>query len=186
MESFWPEARSLWKLLQEYANTNNSAGVLFEIRPHRSVGAGRAGEALAFELVTFAKTSASHIALLGGLYFASCAKGWGCRASGESVFKVGVGRIFGYALPLLPFKLAFWRSFCVWGRFLIWFCFAFRARGVVLRRCIFELFLTMPKQHGPKWSHIAFNTAPKSPKLAPRWHQRSHKVALLDPKMEPT
>ena len=50
------------------------------------------------------------------------------------------------------------------------------------RRCIFGLLLTMPKQHGPKWSNIAFNTAPNSPKLAPRWHQRRHKVALLDPK----
>ena len=35
---------------------------------HRSVGAGRASGALAFELVIFAKTSSSHIALLGGAF----------------------------------------------------------------------------------------------------------------------
>ena len=34
----------------------------WKVRPHRSVGAGRASGAVAFELVTFAKTSSSHIA----------------------------------------------------------------------------------------------------------------------------
>ena len=36
--------------------------------PHRSVGAGRASGAVAFELVTFAKPSSSHVALQGGAF----------------------------------------------------------------------------------------------------------------------
>ena len=39
---------------------------IHKIPPQRSVGAGRASGALALELVTFAKTSSSHIALPGG------------------------------------------------------------------------------------------------------------------------
>ena len=46
----------------------------FQIRSHRSVGAGRANRALAFELVSFARTSSSHIALLGGPLFCQSRK----------------------------------------------------------------------------------------------------------------
>ena len=35
-----------------------------------------------------------------------------CRTT-ESVLKVDFGRIFGYVLPSLPSRLAFWRSLCV-------------------------------------------------------------------------
>ena len=61
----------------------------YKIRPHRSVGAGSASasEALAFELVTFAKTSSSHIALLGG--FAAVAQevklGYGLQPAGPGL-----------------------------------------------------------------------------------------------------
>ena len=35
-------------------------------------------------------------------------------------------------------------------------------------RCIFGLFLTMPKQHGRKSSHLAFQKAPKSTDVGPK------------------
>ena len=41
---------------------DKDASLFRKIRPHLSVGAGRASGALAFELVTSAKTSSSHIA----------------------------------------------------------------------------------------------------------------------------
>ena len=50
--------------------------------PAPLVGAGHASGALAFELVTFPKTSSPHTALPEALYFAIRAKGWGCRATG--------------------------------------------------------------------------------------------------------
>ena len=72
--------------------------------PTPLAGAGRASGAVVFELVTFAKASSSHIALLRGtLYFASRKSlrlqgHWGERCE---VLKVEFGRIFGYVLPLL-------------------------------------------------------------------------------------
>ena len=143
-----------------------------EIRPHRSVGAGRATGALAFELVTLAKTS-SHIPLQG-LYFASRARGWGCRATEESLLKVDFGRIFGYVLPLLPCRLAFWRGdFVFWGGF--WFDSVSPWEG-------FGVVLDYAEATWSKMNPYSLQHSPKSPKLAPRWHQGSQKVALLDPK----
>ena len=76
-----------------------------EIRPHRSVGAGRARGAFAFELVTFAKASSSHIALQGGPIF------------GAEEF---------YVLQSLQRGLAFGDVFL--DDF--WLCFVFPAMGI--------------------------------------------------------
>ena len=166
--------------------------------PHRSVGAGRArGAACSTACYSRKNLLAQNIVMScgsarGGLYFACRERGWGCRATGESVLKVDFGWIFGFVLPALPCRLAFWRRF--W--FLIVFCiYSVAPRGPLGRafwRYSLGLFLSMPREHGLKWSHIAFNTAPKSlklapksPKLAPRWHQRGHQIAVLWPQIEP-
>ena len=80
--------------------------------------------------------------------------------------------IFGYVLPLLPCRSAFWRSFCVLGRFLIWFCFAFRARG----ECVLEVYL---------WGVFGYSEATWS-KMILYSLQHSPKVAEVGPKMAPT
>ena len=145
-----------------------------------------------------------------GVLVALLPSSWSLSQKQTSSSHIGVGGAF--ILPVAqeveaagPQGRAFWRW--IWGGF--WLRFAFTAMQVsaladflcfrtvldlilsrlqgqvgAFRRCIFGLFLITPKQHGPKWSHIAFNTAPKSPKLAPRWHQRE--IAVLDPHMEPT
>ena len=59
------------------------------------------------------------------------------------------GRIFGYVLPLLPCRLAFWWSLC-FGTVFDLIRSRLQGQGGAFRRCISicGLFLTMPKQHG--------------------------------------
>ena len=72
---------------------------------HTAVGAGRASGAVALELVTFAKTSSSHIALLGGFWSPGVLR-FAVPAMGISFLKMYFWMIFGYALPSLPWGLA--------------------------------------------------------------------------------
>ena len=86
-------------------------------------------------------------------------------------FEVDFGRIWGYVVPLLPCRFAFWRSFCVFGTVFDLILFRLQGQGGASRRCIPGLFLTMPKEHGP---------------MAPYSLQHSPKIAEVGPKMAPT
>ena len=70
-------------------------------------------------------------------------------AAGPRVLKVDFERNFAYVLPVRPCRLAFWRSFCVLGAVFDLILFRLQGQGEMFRRCIFGLFLTMPKQHDP-------------------------------------
>ena len=50
-------------------------------------------------------------------------------------------------------------------------------------------FFAMPGLYPPNWAHIASTWAPRWPKLIRRWgqqRQHRHKIAVLDPQLEPT
>ena len=64
--------------------------------PPTPLGAGRASGAVVFELVTFAKTSSSHTALLGGLFILPAGEKVEAAGPQRRAFE---GRIFGNVLP---------------------------------------------------------------------------------------
>ena len=79
-----------------------------QIRPHHFVGAGRARGGAG----NFRKNIVSHIALLGGANFWSPGVlRFAVPAMGISFLEMYFWMIFGYALPFLPWRLAFWRRF---------------------------------------------------------------------------
>ena len=127
---------------------------LEEIRPHRSVGAGRASGAVAFELVTFAKTSSSHIALL-------------------ELFEGGFGKDFWLRFAFTAMQVSVLAGLLCYGTVLDLILSRLQGQGGAFRRCICGLFLTMPKQHGPKMIPYSLQHSPKSaevgPKMAPKW-----------------
>ena len=110
-----------------------------KLNPPTPLGRARgACRKFALELVTFAKTSSSHIALVGGAF--SCLPGKRLRLQGHwgERFEGGFWVDFWLRFACTAMQLAFWRRFCFLIGFSHLFCYASRAR------CIFGLFLTMP------------------------------------------
>ena len=127
----------------------------------------------------FCETSSSHIALLGAGPF--ILPGAEVEAALGKRFEGGFWEDF-WTFCFTAMQVSVLAELLCFGMVFDLILFRLQGQGGAFRRCIFGVFSTMLKQHGPKWFHIAFNTAPKSPKLAPRWHQRGHKIAALDPK----
>ena len=142
--------------------------------------------ALAFGLVTFAQTLSSHIALLGGPLFCQPRKRLRMHGHWGERFEGGFWKCFRLRFAFTAMPVSVLVEFLWFGAVFDLFLFRLQDQGEAFRRCICELFWLCRKQHSPNSSHTAFNTAPKSPKLAPRWHQRDHKIAVLDPQKKPT
>ena len=143
----------------------------FKIRPHRSVGAGRARGAFAFELVTFAKTLSSHIAVLGGHFWSP--------------------RVLRFAVPAIriSFGDVFLDDF--------WLCFAFPAMGISVleEMLVFDWFfafilLRLEGHRGERFGGVSlgcfWQCLSNMSKMIPYSLQHTPKIAEIGLKMAPT